>query len=337
MRPLSSDSVDHLIDRVAAMRHQEQVTYKYMNYFRGNAERGSNDATLQPTTTLNATWREKIVHWSYNVVDHFDLRREVVAISLDYFDRFMATRNNRCTGNMALLCSLTTLHMAIKLHDPKKVRITTLANLSRDQFGPAHMEEMEWTILKALEWKLHPPTAAQFVMHMLCFLPEEVSPSVRKELLELSRYLTELVVCDMYFVSLPKSAIALASILNVMGDISLTRLSAGLRDTFLRTLSNKLQVFASCPQVVSSRERMNAAFSSPRINPSQPETDPLSVVEESPATTPVPSNPRRRQKVVVVKRNTYRHASSSSSPLRRVVPASPRGRMGSSPISVGVQ
>ena len=245
-------STDVLVDRLSTMRKQEETSYSYLSYFPGLDETGNR---------LNVAWREKITHWSYNVVDHFDLSREMVAISMNLFDRFMATRENKCTGNMALLTSLTTLHLAIKLHDTKKIKITTLANLSRGQFGPAHIEEMEMIILNALGWAVHPPTAYSFISHLLLFLPQEAPTAVRKDLYELSRYLSELTVCDSFFVDQNTSTVALAAILNVMEDMSYTRLSAGIREKFLRDLSEKLGFNCREPAVSAARERIRAMVS----------------------------------------------------------------------------
>jgi hypothetical protein len=239
-------SLDSIIDRVIAMRRQEDGPYLYANYLLDSED-----------NKLNVAWREKITHWSYNVVDHFELSREVVAISLNLFDRFLATQGNKCNGNLALLTSLTTLHLAIKLHDTKKIRLSTLANLSRGQFGPDHIEEMEWVILNALGWKLHPPTAYSFIFHLLLFLPQEANPSVRKELFELSRYLTELAACDSYLVDAKASTIAFASILNVMNDISYTHLSAGIREKFLRDVMDKANINYGDPDVVEVRQRIS--------------------------------------------------------------------------------
>ena len=124
---------------------------------------------------------------SYSVVDHFELSRETVAISIDLFDRYLATRGNRCNGSSALLTSLTTLYIAIKLNEPKKIKLTTLSNLSRGQFFPPDIEEMEFRILSSLDWMIHPPTVVSFVSHFLLFLPQ-VHSSVRKDIFELSRY-----------------------------------------------------------------------------------------------------------------------------------------------------
>ena len=200
----------------------------------------------------------------------FDLSREVVAISLDLFDRFLATRNNVCSGNTALLVSLTTLHIAIKLHDRKKIKISTLANLSRGQFGISHIEQMEWIILGALAWKLHPPTSSAFVHHLLQFLPLEVNSTMRRDVYEFGRYLTELAVCDSYFIGINSSTVAFAAILNVLDQITLLRLSAGIRERFLRDILARVGLSHRDAEVEAARERLRAMLNVTTGSENQP-------------------------------------------------------------------
>lgn len=241
------------MERISAMMHQEEVAYRYDLYWCTSQE-SHLDAQL------NVTWREKICQWSYNVVDHFDLPRELVAISLDLFDRYMATIGNQCSGNMALLASLTTLHIAIKVHAEKRIKISTLASLSRGQFGPQHIEEMEWQILSAVGWKLHPPTLFAFISHLLMMLPNDTQHSVRKELFELSIYMAELSVCDSYFVRAKASTVAFAAILNVIEELPYARLSASARESYLRDLSEFFGLDRRSTNVMAARERLQAMF-----------------------------------------------------------------------------
>lgn len=256
MMNISVNNQDDLIDKVMAMRRQEDGPYLYESYLLENED-----------AQINVSWREKISHWSYNVVDHFGLSREVVAISLNLFDRFLATRGNVCNGNFALLTSLSTLHLAIKLHDTKKIRISTLANLSRGQFGPKRIEEMEWVILNALQWKLHPPTSFSFIFYFLLFLSKEASSSIRKEIFELSRYFTELAMCDSVLVNVKASTIAFASILNVIQGIGYKPLSAGLRENFLRDMIDKFNLDFQAPDVIETRARIARIFASNQQHP----------------------------------------------------------------------
>ena len=235
------------------MLHQEEVSYRYDIYWCSSHE-------VQLDSQLNVSWREKICQWSYNVVDHFDLPRELVAISLDLFDRYMATIGNQCSGNMALLASLTTLHIAIKIHAEKRIKISTLASLSRGQFGPQHIEEMEWQILSAVGWKLHPPTLFALITHLLMMVPNDTHHSVRKELFELSIYMAELSVCDSYFVRVKASTVAFAAILNVIDELPYSRFSASARESYLRDLAECFGLDRRSTSVIAARERLQAMF-----------------------------------------------------------------------------
>lgn len=334
-----------LVDQVLAMRTQEDNCYSYRNCF-------PNGGTDQ---NLNVTWREKICHWCYNVVDHFDLSREIVSVSLNLFDRFLVTRGNKCNGNMALLASLATLHLSIKLHETKKIKLTTLANLSRGQFDPCHIEEMEWNILSALGWKVHPPTESAFINHLLVFLPQEAHPAVRKDLLELSRYLSELAVCDSFFVDFNASSVAFASILNVMEDMSYSRLSAGLREKFLRDLADKVHLNYNDPKVVAARERIKAMFAA-SVGYSGPSSAKVITPQHNHRMVDVsPSNFGRRSRSnsgeSFGRRNNSNRSRTSSgdsigskgscryspSPARRLCTVRSVGRLSSSPIVASVQ
>lgn len=54
--------VDEAIDRLIAMRHQEEVCYAYRKFLPPFPVESFD-------TKLNISWREKICQWSYNVVD----------------------------------------------------------------------------------------------------------------------------------------------------------------------------------------------------------------------------------------------------------------------------
>ena len=53
-------NLDEVVDRVLAMRHQEQTSYDYRHFL---------PPLTDGDTRLNISWREKICQWSYNVVD----------------------------------------------------------------------------------------------------------------------------------------------------------------------------------------------------------------------------------------------------------------------------
>lgn len=275
-----------------------------------------------------------------------------MAISLDLFDRFLATRNNVCSGNTALLVSLTTLHISIKIHDRKKIKIQTLANLSRGQFGVSHIEQMEWQVLAALGWRLHPPTHYSFVYHLLQYLPLEATSTLRRDVNELSRYLTELAVCDSFFIGVNNSTVAFAAILNVLDQISLSRISAGTRERFLRDILAWVGLDHCDAAVEASRDRLRAMLhvtagteNQPPISFSQPaqqasEND-IGSLSSSGSNSSSSKKTRYNFESATTTSSTRPRSNSTDSRTRRrfMANVSPmtRSQRSSSPIVAGVQ
>jgi len=249
-----------VIDRLSTMRRLERTVYNYRDAESIASASIYVDESIPP---LNSSWREKICHWSFNVIDHFDLSREVVAVSMSLFDRYLATRGNRCNGSTALLASLTTLHIAIKVHEVRKIKLTTLANLSRGQFGPKHIEEMEWQVLNSLNWHIHPPTSMSFLSHLLLLLPPQVSDSSKEDIYALSRYITELSVCDSSFVEINPSAVAFSAVLNSLEDRRYRRLiSTSVRDQFLRAIATHVGIRHDDEHVIVARPKLKRLLTS---------------------------------------------------------------------------
>lgn len=119
---------------------------------------------------------------------------------------------------------------------------------------------MEFKILEALKWRLHPPTQYSFVSHMVEFLPGQVPEIVRKEVYEMSKYLTELAVCDSYFIAVPNSVVALASVLNVLEDTNITRISASSLESFKSEVRAVTGLDDNYLSVHAARERLATMF-----------------------------------------------------------------------------
>lgn len=240
------------VDRILTMRKME-TSYSFQHYLQQQSQ-------TQQAIPLSDSWRSKVTQWAFNVVDHFGLSREVVAVSMGIFDRYLATRGNSCSGNMVLLTSLTTLHLAIKLHETKRIKSSVLANLSRGQFETAHIEEMELKVLSALSWKLYSPTPLAFLSEFLHFLPAGVTSLERKEVYELSKYMAELAVCESSFVERQNSVIALAAIRNVMESMTFASLSNDGKEDFLYALSEVMGHTFESQSMRETQERLKTMF-----------------------------------------------------------------------------
>ena len=69
-----------IIDRLATMVENEQDIYNYNRFLSRHDDKQTRNRN--PMLIVDIAWRASIVKWSYNVVDYFDLSREVVALSM---------------------------------------------------------------------------------------------------------------------------------------------------------------------------------------------------------------------------------------------------------------
>jgi Cyclin, N-terminal domain len=188
--------------------------FEHEQYVPHHATLGTNTSTR-----IDEYCREQIVEWSFRVVDYFRIDREVVALSLSFLDRFLATC--RCDRTSFKLAATTTLHLAVKLLYPCKLAdLGILSDLSRGEFDMKDVSEMEAHILQALTWNLHPPTSVAFASILLdYFFSSKVvhlSGADLDDIYDVSSFFCELAVSDYFFVPMRTSCIALASILNAL-------------------------------------------------------------------------------------------------------------------------
>eukprot|EP00529_Nitzschia_sp_RCC80_P020426 CAMPEP_0113485152 /NCGR_PEP_ID=MMETSP0014_2-20120614/24336_1 /TAXON_ID=2857 /ORGANISM="Nitzschia sp." /LENGTH=408 /DNA_ID=CAMNT_0000378789 /DNA_START=66 /DNA_END=1292 /DNA_ORIENTATION=- /assembly_acc=CAM_ASM_000159 len=182
-----------------------------------SAAPGAESATSN-SSLINKHWREKICEWAYQVVDHFDLNREVVSIAMNHLDRYLGSYQGTVDKNLFQLLAMTCLYMSIKLNEYKhllipgsKSSMDTILQLSRGFFTLEEMEKMELNVLNGLGWHVHPPTPQVFVKHFLFFLAVE-----EHEIHDLAQFMVELSIMDYFFVAYKPSEIALASLLNAV-------------------------------------------------------------------------------------------------------------------------
>lgn len=223
------------------------------NYLAG--ERGTTSKS-KTKKGIYDDWRFKIAEWSFDVVDHFSFDREVVAIALNYVDRFVLvqstttnssiTTNRHNSGNDEeqhqhqigkkeyQLLTLTSLYLAIKLHGElsnsddrhggMRPSLQVFVHLSRDGFTAADIEHMERKLLNSLQWRVNPPMPVSFIKCLLSFLPSWRSSEqhrVKFAIYEMARYLAEISVCNATFSTLfQPSVLAYASILASVDALS---------------------------------------------------------------------------------------------------------------------
>lgn len=216
---------DDMADRVRVMMLQEQSpTYKCNDYLlrrkmeqlEARASSCQTSCDSSPPILINeidTLCREKMCEWAYRVVDHFQASREIVAIAFSYLDRFVDGCS--CDRSAFKLAAMTSIYMATKIFNSREISMSSLAELSRGEFDLAHISEMEGIILQTLQWRMHPPTTQCFVNHLHALLPLAKGP-ITRAIYQRATFFAELSLFDYCFVAQPRSAIALAALMNAM-------------------------------------------------------------------------------------------------------------------------
>ena len=223
------------------------------------AAAAADDNRTTPTnSTINELWREKICEWCYQVVDHFDYNREVVSVAMNYLDRYLATRTvNR---RIFQLAAMTALYLAIKLFEPGKLKMSSLIDLSRGYFVAEHVATMEDSMLQSLKWYVHPPTSFAFCRDFMRLVSGDIAPRARHDVNELARFMTELSVCDYWFIAKKPSSIALAALINAIELQGPRKVDPRYKVEFLHRVVELGMDIASDDEIIECYERLREMF-----------------------------------------------------------------------------
>lgn len=263
------DQMQELSERLLAMTHQETTSYKNVDYLSPEWQRRlqqneqpqspqERSAASSASSLINELWREKICEWCYQVVDHFDFNREIVSVAMSYLDRYLATRT--VTKKIFQLAAMTSLYLAIKLYEPGQLRMSSLIDLSRGYFMAEHIVSMEDSLLQALGWHVHPPTPFSFARDLVELFPSDIAPTIRHDVSELARFLTELSVCDYFFVTKKPSSIALAALINAIELNDTLRRNPRVKSQFLQRVLDVGMDVAHDEEVVACYERLREMY-----------------------------------------------------------------------------
>jgi len=220
----SNNAYDEEIDVVL---HLEKTAYKCRNYIEEYKPSINLDCRLEKLEKLEGemigVWRDHICIWSHEVVDCYEINREIVAISMSLFDRFLSKliidSDDHVTKHLIECAAVTSLYMSIKINASNEPfpadSFFDSAGFTRDE-----VFDMEKTILFFLKWRVNPPTteAVRNLLFKYLDFPQDLFPiiyvsEIKEKIEECSRFLCELSVCDKFFISKRPSVIAFSSIL----------------------------------------------------------------------------------------------------------------------------
>lgn len=248
--------LDEIIERIGILRKQDETVYRCVDYLsheyqarqsqsnvkdcaiqsslfrsaRGDWDSSSSQNSDSVATSMTVAWRDKICEWYYTIADYFNYERELVYVCMNNLDRYAMRRS--VDTRTYQLAAIASLFIVVKTYEPstsnRRIDVAALSKLSQNVFDENCILAMESEMLQTLEWYLFPPTSYTFAQNfcsLLFAVPQDltcpqISKRVMNEVKDLSRFLTELSVCDYFFVTHCSSTIGLASLLNAIDFVS---------------------------------------------------------------------------------------------------------------------
>jgi len=168
-------------------------------------------------------WRHRVIQWFFDIVDHFDLPRDVVYVASDILNHY---RNHDSIKNKTFISTsryqemaIASIFLAARLRKPSKIAMESLlltmgktctVTTSRAMFVVKE-------VIKALDWT-YPILAPSVFLKELFGMIEDLIPSRHrmKIALENTVYLTELAILGDLPSTSVVSKIALAALIQTM-------------------------------------------------------------------------------------------------------------------------
>jgi hypothetical protein len=230
-------------DIITVMRKQEMSHYRRCDYL--------SEKIPESERVVDGSWRQKIVEWSFSVVDHCSLRRDSVLVATYYLDVCVMKGVIKSREEFQL-AAMTALQLAIKLYDSTMVKLDSMVKLGRGLFSEKDVIAMEEKILRALDWHVHPPTPVCFLRQFLRLLPPSVCPLTRYMIAEVTRFIAEISVCLYRFVRYPPSIIAYAGMLIAMERVDEVSLPIWQRQQIFSVMAIGANLEHNSPEVMEA-------------------------------------------------------------------------------------
>lgn len=189
---------------------------------------------------VDADARQQIAEWCLRIIEALQCSNDIAEILMSCLDRFVSTENgktillDRCQYQLA---ALTALYSSVKTHNSTALTPEFVAKLSRDEYTKYDIEAMERRMLGAIQWRVNPPTAMDFVRIYLdmSLVWNWLDEYTQNMILELVGYQINLSIIDFEISTSKASRIAIASLLNATKSISPkeTELYESIRDVTL--------------------------------------------------------------------------------------------------------
>ena len=207
---------EQALETMAVLRQQES-RYVVIDSLHQRSQHSGSNGPLH--IEIDEGCRDKMAAWCLQVAKFCKFQPESVEIALSCLDRFLATEQ----GTPALqdrslyqLACMVCLYTAVKVHESTAISPAIVSALARDAYTPAQVEEMERTILTALEWRVNPPTMASFARSGIDLISQrtELTEKQRSTVADLCSYQLEVAIKEYRFVTVNRSIVAYCAVMN---------------------------------------------------------------------------------------------------------------------------
>lgn len=240
-------------DIVTNMLRQEATTYRRDDYIPALATRTA------PGESIDGSWRQRIIEWMYDVIDHCNLRRESVAVATYFLDLSAARGMVKCRVDFQLI-AMTSLMLSIKLNDSTMVKLDSMVKLGRGLFSEVDVIATEKKILQEFRWQVHPPTPVCFMRQLMRLMPLETSPIARYIIVEVTRFISEISACLYKFIKYSASTMATAAIVIAMERVDELTLPLWQRQQFMYNLTTFTGLDSTLPEVAQALEDLRVSL-----------------------------------------------------------------------------
>ena len=216
----------------------------------------------------------------------------VVSIAFSYIDRVLS--QNRCKDRRSFkLLSASSLHLAIKVHYPHRLREVggIIPDLSRGEITLGDIIGMEEVLTHSLTWLVNPCTPQGIVNHVLALLnPGGDAAAALSEISDKAHYLAELSVYEYYFVATRNSIVSIAALLNASESVGYFHFETSneYRNDWHTDIENLLLAIGyniDWNEMSSTRDEPGQRVVSPNLSPVLHETSSRNVMNDYPSPT----------------------------------------------------
>ena len=239
-------------NQIFCMIQKERNLYAYNKFVSTNSPIHRSDDTSSPLIDIRDETNQsrlKMCHWTFKMVDHYDLSRKTAFISMNIFDRFMATQGNQCSPKFTIIAAATSIYIAIKIHERNVLMPSLLSRCSRDELTSSDIEKMECEMVFSISWLLNPPTPTCYLFLFVRQLPSEIFCMVTKHAIyENAKYIAELAVFDNFFVDQYSFTISYTALKFALKQETLAgRITRIQNDSILRRMNDRFGLSLTIP------------------------------------------------------------------------------------------